>query len=155
MKHNTCMHAQSLQSCLILCNPMDCTLPGSSVHGIFQARILEWVAIPVFRGSSHPGIEPRSPALQADSLPAEPQVGKTLALTIWTFVGKVTSLFFNTLSRFVIVFLPKSKCLLISWLQSLSPLILKPKKIKSVTISTFFPSICREVMGLDAMIFVY
>ena len=63
--------------------------------------------------------------------------GKTIALTIWTFVSKVMSLLFNTLSRFIIAFLPRSKCLLISWLQSLSAVILKPKKIKSVTASTF------------------
>jgi len=81
--------------------------------------------------------------------------GKTIALTMWTFVGKVMSLFFNTLSRFVIAFLPRSKYLLISWLQSLSAMILEPKKIKSVTASTFPPSICHEVMGLDAMILVF
>ena len=56
------------QSCLTLCDPMDCSLPGSPVHGIFQARVLEWVAISFSRGSSHPGIEPGSPALQADAL---------------------------------------------------------------------------------------
>ena len=60
------------QSCLTPCNPMDCSPPGSSVHGILQARILEWIAIPFPRGSSNPGIEPASPALQADSLPSEP-----------------------------------------------------------------------------------
>ena len=80
---------------------------------------------------------------------------KTIALTIWTFVGKVRSLFFNTLCRFVIVFLPKSKCLLISWLQSPSTVILEPKKIKSFTVSTFSPSICHEMMGPDAMILVF
>ena len=64
-------------------------------------------------------------------------VGKTIALTIWTFVGKVMSLLFNTLSRFVIAFLPRSKSLLILWLQSPSVVILEPKKIKSVTASTF------------------
>ena len=63
--------------------------------------------------------------------------GKTIALTIWTFVGKVMSLLFNILSRFVIAFLPKSKHLLISWLQSQSEVILEPKKIKSATVSTF------------------
>ena len=63
--------------------------------------------------------------------------GKTIALTVWTFVGKVTSLLFNTLSRFVIAFLPRSKCLSISWLQSQSTVILEPKKIKSITISIF------------------
>ena len=80
---------------------------------------------------------------------------KTIALTRRTFVGNVMSLLFNTLSRFVIPFLPRNKCLLISWLQPPSSMILKPKKIKSVTVSTFFPSICDEVMGLDATILVF
>ena len=73
---------------------------------------------------------------------------KTMALTIWTFVSKVLCLHFNKLYRFVIAFLPKSKHLLISWLQSLPTGILEPKKIKSVTVSTFPPSICQEVMAL-------
>ena len=60
------------QSCLTLCDPMDYSLPGSSVHGILQARILEWVAIPFSRDLPDPGIKPRSPELQADSLPSEP-----------------------------------------------------------------------------------
>ena len=77
---------------------------------------------------------------------------KTIALTRWTFVGKVVSLFFNMLSRLVITFLPRSKCLLTSWLQSSPAVILEPKKIKSLTVS---PSICHEVMGPDAMIFVF
>ena len=81
--------------------------------------------------------------------------GKTIALTIWTFVGKVTSLLFNPLPRFVIAFLPRSKCLFISWLQSLSAVILESKKIKPVTVSIFSLSICHEVMGLDAMILVF
>ena len=80
---------------------------------------------------------------------------KTIALTLWPFVGKVLSLLFNTLSRFVIAFLPRSKHLLISWLQSQSAVILEPKKIKSAIVSTFSPSICHEVMGLDAMILVF
>ena len=79
--------------------------------------------------------------------------GKTIALTKWTFVGKVMSLLFNMLSRLVITFLPRSKHLLISWLQSPSAVILEPKKRKSV--STVSPSICHEMMGLDAMIFVF
>ena len=79
-------------------------------------------------------------------------IGKTIALTIWTFVSKMMSLLFNTMSRFVIAFLPRNKCILISWLQLLSTVILKPKKIKSVIASTFFTSICHEVMGLDAII---
>ena len=74
------------------------------------------------------------------------------ALTIQTFVGRVMSLLFNTLSRFVISFPPRSNHLLISWLSSLSTVILEPKERKSVTISTFYPSICHEVMGPDAMI---
>ena len=79
---------------------------------------------------------------------------KTIALTRWTFVGKVMSLLFNRLSRLVITFLPRSKYLLISWLQSPSAVILDTKKIKSVTVSTVSPSICHEVMEPDAMILV-
>ena len=81
--------------------------------------------------------------------------GKTIALTIQTFVGKVISLLFNTLSRFVIAFLPRSKCLLISRLHSPSAVILELKKIKSLTISIVSPSVCHEVMGSDTMIFVF
>ena len=80
-------------------------------------------------------------------------IGKTIALTRETFVGKVMSLLLNMLSRLVIAFLPRSKRLLISWLQSPSAVILESKKIKSVTVSTVSPSICHEVMGLDSMIF--
>ena len=80
--------------------------------------------------------------------------GKSLALTRQTFVGKVMSLLFNMLSRLVIAFLPRNKHLLISWLQSPSAVILEPKKIKSVTVFIVSLSICHEVMGLDAMIFV-
>ena len=75
-----------------------------------------------------------------------------IALTRLTFVGKEMSLHFNMLSRFVIVFLPRKKCLFISWLQSPSAVILEPKKIKPVTVSIVSPSICHEVMGLDAVI---
>src|SRR5574337_625735 len=81
--------------------------------------------------------------------------GKTIALTRRTFVGKVMSLLLNTLSRLVITFLPRSKHLLISWLQSPSVVILEPRKIKSDTVSTVSPSISLEVVGLDAMIFVF
>ena len=80
--------------------------------------------------------------------------GKTIVLTIWTFAGKEIPLLFNMLSTFVIAFLPRSKCLLISWLQSPSAVILEPRKIKSVTVSIVSPSICHEVMGLHAMILV-
>ena len=81
--------------------------------------------------------------------------GKTIALTRRTFVGKVMSLLFNMLARLVITFLPRSKHLLISWLQSPSALILELKKIKSATVSTVSQSICHEVMGPDAMILVF
>ena len=81
--------------------------------------------------------------------------GKTIALIRRIFVGKVISLLFNILSRLVITFLPRSKHCLISWLQSPSAVILEPKKIKSDTVSTVSPSISHEVMGLDAMIFVF
>ena len=80
---------------------------------------------------------------------------KTIALTIWTFVSKALSLLFKMLSRVVIASLPRSKCVLISWLQSLSAVILEPKKIKSVTSSSLFPYISHEIMGLDIMILVF
>ena len=81
--------------------------------------------------------------------------GKTIALTRWTFVGKVMSLLLNMLSRLVTTFLPRSKCLLISWLQSPFAVILEPPKIKAVTVSIVSPSICHEMMGPDAMISVF
>ena len=81
--------------------------------------------------------------------------GKTIALTRRTFVGKVMSLLFNMLSRLVIAFLPRSKRLLISWQQSPSAVILEPQNIKSLTVATVSPSIYHEVMGPDAMIFIF
>ena len=81
--------------------------------------------------------------------------GNTIALTRWTVVGKVMSLLFNMLSRLVIAFLPRSKRLLISWLQSPTAVILEPNKIKSITVFIVSPSICHEVMGPDAMISVF
>ena len=81
--------------------------------------------------------------------------GKTIVLTRQTFVGKVMSLLLNMLSRLVITFLPRSKRLLVSWLQSLSVVILEPRKIKSYTVSTVSPSISHEVVGMDATIFVF
>ena len=85
-------------------------------------------------------------------LPSHPYIttGKIIALTRWTFVGRVMSLLFNMLSRLVIAFLSRSKCLLIPWLQSPSAVILEPPKVKSVTVSTVSPSICHEVIGLGA-----
>ena len=85
----------------------------------------------------------------------ESQPGKTIALTRQNFVSKVMSLLFNILPSFVIAFLPRGKRLLISWLQSPSAVILEPPKIKSLTVSTVSPSISHEVMGLDAMIFIF
>ena len=133
-KHSKHAAAKLLQSCPTLCDPTDCSPLGSTVPGILQARTLEWVAIAF------------SPYMTA---------GKTIALTRWTFVGKVMSLLFNMLSRLVIAFLPRSKCLLISWLQSPSAVILEPPKIKYVTVSTVSPSITHEVMGPDHMILVF
>ena len=81
--------------------------------------------------------------------------GKTIALIRWTFVGKVMSLLLNMLSRLVITLLPRSKCLLISWLLPPSAVIFGAPKVKSVTVSTVSPSISHEVMGTDAMILVF
>ena len=81
--------------------------------------------------------------------------GKNIALTRWTLVGKVKSLLFHMLSTLGITFLPRSKRLLISWLQSPSAVILEPRKIKSVSVFIAFPSICHESMGQDAMILVF
>ena len=80
---------------------------------------------------------------------------KIIALTIWTFVSKVMSVLFNMLSRFVITFLPRSKRLLISWLQSLSAVVLEPPKIKSLTLFIVSPSISQDVMRWDAMALVF
>ena len=81
--------------------------------------------------------------------------GKTIAFNRWTFIDEVMSLLFNMLSRLVIAFLPRSKRLLISWLQSPSAVILEPPQIKSITVSIVSPCICHEVMGPDAMIFIF
>ena len=81
--------------------------------------------------------------------------GKIIALTRWIFVGKIMHLLFNMLSRLVITFLPRSKCLLISWLQSPSAVILEPTNIKPLTVSIVSPSICHTVMGPDAVILVF
>ena len=95
------------------------------------------------------------PSLWSNSHVHTQLLEKTIALTRWTYVGRVMSLLLNTLFSFVIAFLPRSKCLLISWLQAPSAVILEPKKIKSVTASIFPPFICREVMGPDTMILVF
>ena len=100
-------------------------------------RILEWVAYPSPMNLPNPGIEPRPPALQVDSLPTDLSSKP---------VSKVMSLLFNMLSMLVIAFLPRSKSLLISWLQSPSAVILKPQKIKSLTVSIVSSSICHEMI---------
>ena len=105
--------------------------------------------------SSKPSILRLSAFLMVQLSHPHMTTGKTIALTRWTFVRKVISLFFNMISRLVITFLPRSKCLFISWLQSLSAVISEPKKIKSVTVPIVSPSICHEVMGPDAMIWIF
>ena len=114
------------------------TLKSLLQHHISKASILQHSAFFVIQ-LSHPYMT----------------TGKTVALTRRTFVGKVMILFFNMLSGLVIAFLPRSKCLIISWLQSPSALILEPKKIKSLTVSIVSPSICHEVMEQNAMIFIF
>ena len=114
------------------------TLKSLLQHDSSKASILQCLAFSVVQ-LSHPYMT----------------TGKTIALIRWTFVGKVMSLLLNVLSRLVIAFLPRSKCLFISWLQSPSTVILEPRKIKSVTVSTVSPSICHEVMGSDTMIFIF
>ena len=196
---------------------MDCSLPSSSVHGIFQARVLEWVAIAfsifpsiqhfpmtqfsasvgqsigsfsfsISPSNEHPGLisfrmdwfdplavqQTLKSLLQHHSSEASAlrrsasfmvqvhqyshqymATGKTIALTRRTFVSKVMSLLFNMLSKLVIAFPPRSKHLLTSWLQSPSAVILEPRKINYVTVSIVSPYICHQVMGLNAMIFVF
>ena len=118
--------------------PVQGTLKRLLQHHISKASILLHSAFFVVQ-HSHPSMT----------------TGKIIALTRWTFVGKVMSLLFNMLSRLVITFLPRSKHLLISWLQSPSAVILEPPKIKSDTVSTLSPSIFHEVMRPDAMFFVF
>ena len=114
------------------------TLKGLLQHHSSKASILQCSAVSMVQ-LSHPYMT----------------TGKMIALTRWTFVGKVMFLLFNMLSRLVITLLPRSECLLISWLQSPSAVILEPKKIKSVTVSIVSPSISHEVMKPDAMILVF
>ena len=105
--------------------------------------------------SSKPSVLQRSPFFTVQLSHPYMTTGKTIALTRQTFVGQVMSLLLNILSRLVITFFPRSKRLSISWLQSSSAVIAEPPKIKSDTVSTVSPSISHEVMGLDAMIFVF
>ena len=123
--------------------------PSSEYSGLLSSRI-DWFGLLAVQGAfkshlqhhnSKASIIQHSAFFMVQLSHLYMTTGKTIALTIWTFVGKVMSLLFNTLSRFVIAFLPRSKCLLISWLQSPSAVILKPKNRKSITASTFPPSI--------------
>ena len=130
--------------------------PSNECSGLISFRI-DWFGLAVQGSLNSPTVRKHqffsSAFFMVQLLHPYMTSGKTIALIIWIFVSKMMSLLLNMLSRFVIAFLPRSKCLLICWLQSPSAVILEPKTIKSVTASTFLPSICHEVMGLDAMIF--
>ena len=137
--------------------------PSSEYSGLISFRI-DWFDLLAVQGtlksllqhhSSKASILQHSVFFMVQLSHPHMTTGKITALTIWTFVGKVTSLLFNTPSRVVIAFLPRSEHLLISWLQSPSAMILEPKKIKSVTVSIVSSSLCHKVMGLNAMIFVF
>ena len=132
--------------------------PSSEHQGLISFR-MDWLDLLTVQGtlksllqhhSSKASILRRSAFFTVQLSHPYITTGKTIALTRWTIVGKVISLLFNMLSRLVITFLPRSKRLLISWLQSPSAVILEPKKIKSDTVSTVSPSISHEVMGPDA-----
>ena len=137
-------------------------IPSKEIPGLVSFRV-DWLDLLAVQGtlksllhhSSRASIHWHSALFIVQLSHPYMNIGKTIGLTRWTFVGKVMSLLFNILSRLVITFLPRSMRLLISWLQSPSAVILEPKKIKSVTVSTVSPSICHEVMGLDAMILVF
>ena len=139
--------------------------PSNEYSGLISFRI-DWFDLPAVQGtlksllqhhSSKASILCQSAFFIVHLSHPYMTAGKTIALTRWTLVGKVMSLLFNMLSRLVIAFLPRSKHLLISWLQSPSAVILEPppQKIKSLTVATVSPSICHEVMGPDAMILVF
>ena len=137
--------------------------PSNDYSGMIYFRI-NWLDLLPVQGtlksilqhhSSKASILWRSAFFMVQLLHPHMTTGKTITLTRWTFVSKVMSLLFNTLLRFVIAFLPRSRHLLISWLQSPSAMILQSKKIKSATVSIVSPSIYHEAMGPDAMIFVF
>ena len=137
--------------------------PSNEYSGLISFRI-DWLGLFAVQGTSESILQHHSSeasVLQCSAFfivqLSHPYMttGKTIALTRQTFVSKIMSLLFNMLSSLVITFLPRSKHLLISWLQSRSAVILEPPKIKSVTVSTVSLSICHEVMGPDAMIFIF
>ena len=138
-------------------------IPSKEIPGLISFR-MDWLDLLIVQGtlksllqhhSSKASILQRSAFFRVQLSHSYMTTGKTIALTRRTFVGKVVSLLLNMLSSLVITFLPRSKRLLISWLQSPSVVILEPRKIKSDTVSTVSPSICHEVMGPDAMILVF
>ena len=138
-------------------------IPSKEIPGMISFR-MDWLDLLAVQGtlksllqhhSSKASILQRSSVFTVQLSHPYMTTGKTIALTRWTLVGKVMSLLLNMLSRLVTTFLPGSKRLLISWLQSPSAVILEPPKIKSDTVSTVSPSIYHEVMGPDAMIFVF
>ena len=134
-------------------------LPSKEHPGLISFR-MDWLDLLAVQGtlqhhSSKPSILWHSAFTTVQLSHPYMTTGKPIALTRWTFVSKVMSLLLNVLSRLVITFLPRSKRLLISWLQSPSAVILEPPKIKSATVSTVSLSICHEVMGADAMILVF
>ena len=136
--------------------------PSNVYSGLISFR-MDWLDLLAVQGTQESSATPQFKSINSLALSflyspfSHPYMttGKTKALTRQTFVGKVMSLLFNKLSRLVITFLSRSKCLLISWLQSRSAVILEPRKIKYVTVSIVSPSICHEVMGPDAMILVF
>ena len=138
-------------------------IPSKEIPGLISFR-MDWLDLLAVQGtlksllqnhSSKASILQRSAFVTVQLLQPYMTTGKTIALTRQTFVDKVMSLLLNILSKLVIASLPRSKRLLISWLQSPSAVILEPPKIKSATVSTVSPYICHEVMGPDAMIFVF
>ena len=137
--------------------------PSNEYSGLISFR-MDWLDLPGVQGTLKSLLQyhsSKASILQCSALfivqlsHPDMTTGKTIALTRRTFVSKVMSLLFNVLPRLVIIFLPRIKRLLISWLQSPFAMILEPKKIKSVTVSIVSPSICHEVMGPDAMLFVF
>ena len=134
-ENNTVQFSTVAQSCLTHCDPM---IKSLLQHHSSKASILRCLAFFIVQ-LSHPYMT----------------TGETITFTRQTFVGKVMSLLLNMLSKLVITFLPRSKCCLISWLQSPSAVILEPLKTKSLTVSIVSPSFCYEVMGPDAMILIF
>ena len=135
---------------------------SNEYSGLISFRI-DWLDLLVVQGTQESSPTPQFKSINSSvlsflyspTLTSMYDYWKAIALTRWTFVGKVMSLLVKMLSRLVITFIPRSKCLLISWLQAPFTVILEAPKIKSVTVYIVFPSICHEVMGLDAMIFIF